>query len=70
MLDINMINEEIKKLEECECPTWTVCQRLASLYIIKDHHAAAPMKSMATPMHQGASENHTSVPQTQQMGKI
>lgn len=37
MLTIEMLNEEIKKLEECENPTWGTCEKLATLYIIKDH---------------------------------
>lgn len=37
MLNIEEINEEIKKLEESECTTYSICQKLASLYIVKDH---------------------------------
>lgn len=37
MLTIEMLNEEIKKLEECENPTWGTCEKLATLYIIKDN---------------------------------
>ena len=37
MLTIEMLSEEIKKLEECENPTWGTCEKLATLYIIKDH---------------------------------
>ena len=37
MLTIEMLDEEIKKLEECENPTWRTCEKLATLYIIKDN---------------------------------
>lgn len=37
MIDINEINEEIKKLEESECTTYPICQKLAILYIVRDH---------------------------------
>lgn len=37
MLDMDEINKEIKKLEECNCTTYSVCQKLASLYIVRDH---------------------------------
>lgn len=40
MLDINMINDEIKKLEECTCTNWNVCEKLATLYIIRDHYSS------------------------------
>lgn len=37
MLNIEEINEEIKKLEESDCTTHSICQKLASLYIVRDH---------------------------------
>ena len=37
MLSMEELNKEIKKLENCECVTWNVCERLATLYIIRDH---------------------------------
>ena len=46
MLDINMIHNEIKKLEECDCTTWGVCDKLATLYIIRDHY----VKKSSTPV--------------------
>lgn len=48
MLTIEMINEEIQKLEECEHPTWSSCEKLATLYIIKDH-----FKEKSSPMEKG-----------------
>ena len=41
MLNINEINEEIKKLESCDCTTYAVCQKLAILYIVRDHYKPA-----------------------------
>ena len=37
MLDIDMINKEIQNLEECNCTNWNICEKLATLYIIRDH---------------------------------
>ena len=37
MINIDEINEEINKLEESECTTYPICQKLAILYIVKDH---------------------------------
>ena len=37
MIDINEINMEIKKLENSDCTTYGVCDKLAKLYIVRDH---------------------------------
>lgn len=37
MIDINEINEEIKKLENCKNVTYSICSKLADLYIVRDH---------------------------------
>lgn len=37
MLNIIEIQDEINKLEQCECTTQDVCKKLAILYIVKDH---------------------------------
>lgn len=39
MLDMKEIDAEIKKLENCNL-TYSVCQKLANMYIIKDHWEA------------------------------
>lgn len=50
MLDINLIHNEIKKLEECECTNWNVCEKLATLYIIRDHYKNNKIeKSVSSP---------------------
>ena len=38
MLNIEEINDEINKLEECEYTTYGNCQKLAMLYIVRDHY--------------------------------
>lgn len=38
MININEINEEIKKLEQCDCTTYKICEKLAILYIVRDHY--------------------------------
>jgi hypothetical protein len=38
MIDIKEIHEEIKKLESCECTNYDICNKLAILYIIRDHY--------------------------------
>ena len=37
MLNIIEIQDEINKLEQCECTTQDVCKKLAILYIVKEH---------------------------------
>ena len=41
MLDMDKIHEEIKYLEECGCTSYDVCNKLAILYIIRDHYKGA-----------------------------
>lgn len=38
MLDIKVIDEEIEKLENCKNVNWDVCNKLATLYTIKNYH--------------------------------
>lgn len=38
MLDINEINAEIEKLEQCTCTSYSVCEKLAILYTVRDHY--------------------------------
>lgn len=40
MLNIKEIHEEIAKLENCDCTTYPVCEKLAILYIVRDHYKA------------------------------
>ena len=52
MSKIEEIEQEIKKLEEKEYLTYDICQKLAILYIVKDHMAGADPStkiSMASP---------------------
>ena len=53
MIDIKEINEEIYKLENCDCTTYDICRKLAILYIVKDHfsknNTITPMNKTATP---------------------
>jgi hypothetical protein len=37
MLDIGLIDEEIKKLEETSRTTMNICQQLAALYTVREH---------------------------------
>lgn len=48
MLDIDEINKEIKTLEECCCTTYNVCNKLATLYIIRDHYKNTSSDIMKT----------------------
>ena len=38
MINMDEINDEIKRLEECEYTTYGTCQKLALLYIVRDHY--------------------------------
>ena len=37
MIDINEINEEIKRLESKDHTTYDICEKLAALYMVRDH---------------------------------
>ena len=37
-MNMTEINREIKALEDCDCTTYSVCNKLAILYIIRDHY--------------------------------
>jgi len=41
MLDLNKVIKEIKKLEECGNSSYDTCEKLAYLYIVKDHYKPA-----------------------------
>lgn len=51
MIDMKEIQEEIDKLENCDCTSWQVCNKLATLYIVRAHYQGekepAEMKSMS-----------------------
>jgi len=62
MLNLDEINEEIAKLEECNCTTYQVCEKLAILYTVRDHYkpamtrntvAAPPITKTPTPPQVG-----------------
>lgn len=38
MLNIEEINKEIEKLENCNYTTYDVCNKLATLYIVRQHY--------------------------------
>ena len=46
MININEIDDEIKKLEECPL-TYSLCEKLASLYIIKEHYEKEMNKNIS-----------------------
>ena len=48
MIDINEINEEIKKLEQCDYTTYKVCEKLAILYIVREHYKGGGNGTSAT----------------------
>ncbi|MBO7535544.1 MAG: hypothetical protein J6T34_00100 [Bacilli bacterium] len=41
MIDIKEINEEIERLENCNCTTYQVCEKLATLYIVREYYSKA-----------------------------
>ena len=50
MINIDEINKEIDKLEECNYTTYEVCEKLAILYIVRDHLPVKVNNVMKTPM--------------------
>lgn len=37
MINIEEIEKEIEKLENCDCTTYKVCEKLSILYTVHDH---------------------------------
>lgn len=54
MLNITEINEEIERLENCDCTTYDVCKKLAILYIVRENYnkkqQSMTRSSMTTPI--------------------
>ena len=48
MVDINEINEEIKRLENSDCTSYSLCQKLASLYIVREYLPKGEQKAIST----------------------
>ena len=38
MLDLEVINETITELEQCDDINFSVCEKLAILYIVREHY--------------------------------
>lgn len=38
MLDLEIINETITELEQCDDTNFSVCEKLAILYIVREHY--------------------------------
>jgi hypothetical protein len=55
MLNMDEIHAEIEKLENCDCTTYHVCEKLAILYIVREYYskkmvsAPAMRTTMTTP---------------------
>lgn len=49
MIDLEQINEEIKRLENCNCTSYNVCEKLAILYTVRDHYSK-PINSSSSMM--------------------
>lgn len=49
MINMSEIEEEIKKLEKCDCTTYDVCKKLAILYTVKDHYRGNEVNEMRSP---------------------
>ena len=39
MIDLEEINEEINRLEKCDCTTYSVCEKLAILYTVRNNYS-------------------------------
>ena len=48
MLDMEEINEEIEKLENCDCTCYDVCRKLAILYTVREHYNKNNMRNNNT----------------------
>jgi len=59
MINLYEIEEEIKKLEDSECTSYHVCEKLAILYTVHDHlktksNTAVEQRSPAPSMMNGS----------------
>lgn len=62
MLDMEEIDEEIKVLENADCTTYSVCERLAILYTVKEHFGKTnATKNVAAPVKQQAPSGMTAM---------
>lgn len=50
MLDMKEIEKEIECLENSESTSYAVCQKLAILYVVRDHMGGKGTTSSATPI--------------------
>lgn len=54
MIDLKEINEEIERLENYDHTTYQVCEKLATLYIVREYYDKADNiysnKAIASPM--------------------
>lgn len=48
MLDIEEIEKEISRLENCQNTTHDICEKLANLYIVKEYFTDKNMKNNAS----------------------
>lgn len=48
MIDIKLINEEINKLENCDT-SYAVCEKLAILYIVREHYKSSMSNASSSP---------------------
>lgn len=49
MIDIKDIEKEIEKLENSDCVTYNICDKLAMLYIVRDHYYNKEEEAKMTP---------------------
>lgn len=48
MLDLEVINETITELEQCDDTNFSVCEKLAILYIVREHYEPVIAKQNVT----------------------
>lgn len=49
MLNMEEIEKEIHKLEECGDTTYGICDKLATLYIVRAHYKPEPASNYMSP---------------------
>ena len=48
MLDLETIEETITELEQCDDTNFSVCEKLAILYIVREHYTLTLEKNFVT----------------------
>lgn len=61
MIDIEEIEEEIKRLEDSDCTTYSICEKLSILYSVRDHFGKSNITKNTPPVKQQSPNGMTAM---------